>query len=182
MSSQVLHPSDAAFGAKNLLIHVSVPEQKLRLLRGLQTVAEFPVSTAVAGVGTAEGSLQTPPGLFRICEKIGEGAPEGAVFRSRRLTGETGSADAPEDQVLSRILWLDGLEPSNANTRERFIYIHGTNKESLIGQPAGNGCIRMRNVDIIQLFDLVETGALVYVDDGFPRINCPENMAVPSGF
>lgn len=148
------------------MIHVSVPEQKLRLLRGGEVMAEFDVSTAAAGTGTEEGSLRTPTGLFRICEKIGAGAPERAVFRSRRLTGEIGAEDSAEDLVLTRILWLDGLEPENANTRGRYIYIHGTNHEREIGRPASHGCVRMRNGDVARLFDLVETGTLVRIEDG----------------
>ncbi len=102
--------------------------------------------------------MRTPLGRFRICEKIGDGAAVGAVFRGRGATGEFGGEDDPEDLVQTRILWLDGLDAENANTRERFIYIHGTNHEAAIGTACSHGCVRMRNADVIALFDAVEVG------------------------
>ena len=111
----------------------------------------YPVSTSRFGVGTEPGSLRTPPGTFRVAEKFGGGEPLGAVFKSRRPTGENGLGAADDDLVLTRILWLEGAEAANANTRERYIYIHGTNHESLIGEPASHGCVRMRNADVAEL-------------------------------
>jgi len=136
-------------------IEISIPRQELRLYDGDTLLADWPVSTARAGTGSEPGSLRTPTGRFRICEKIGDGAPEGAVFRSRIPTGEF-HGPPEEDLVQTRILWLDGLEPHNANTRDRYIYIHGTNHEDDIGKPSSHGCIRMRNRDVIALFDRVE--------------------------
>src|SRR5437762_11163694 len=107
--------------------------------------------------------MKTPIGLFRIAEKIGEHAPSGTVFRSR-IALQPGDPFPPtEDLVMSRILWLDGLEEQNANTRERFIYIHGTKHEDEIGTPASHGCIRMRNADVIELFKLVDETTQVVI-------------------
>ncbi len=148
----------------NELIHVSIARQALQLFKGDAIVAEFPISSAAAGLGFEEGSLKTPTGLFRIAEKIGAEAPLGAVFKTREMTGEISSELSPDDQVTTRILWLDGLEPYNANTHQRYIYIHGTNKESEIGTPTSAGCIRMRNEDVAHLFDLVSEGTLVHIE------------------
>src|ERR1700747_218513 len=137
-------------------IDVSIRDQRLTVERGDETVRSYPISTSRFGVGTEEGSFKTPTGRFRIAEKIGHGAPPGTVFRSRVPLGPDDPLPPTEDLVMSRILWLDGLEEDNANTRQRFIYIHGTKHEDQIGQPASHGCIRMRNADVIDLFDLVE--------------------------
>ena len=100
--------------------------------------------------------MKTPTGKFRIAEKIGDGMPVGTVFKSRRPVKVTKKLLREEDLVMTRILWLDGLDPRNANTHERFIYIHGTNHEESIGEPASHGCIRMRSSDLLQLFERVE--------------------------
>ena len=144
-------------------IEVRVPDQTLRLLEGDTLRAAWPVSTAAAGVGFEPGSLRTPTGRFRIGEKIGGGAPPGTVFRSRVPVGFH-VCPTPDDLILTRILWLDGLDPENANTRDRYIYIHGTNHEQLVGTPASHGCIRMRNADIVELFDRVEVGTEVRIE------------------
>ena len=144
-------------------IEVSVASQSLAVLEGDEVTHRFPISTSALGVGSDLGSFKTPCGKFRIAEKIGDGAPPGAVFRSRLATGEIGKATMPDDLVQTRILWLDGLEPHNANTKERYIYIHGTNHESRIGEPASHGCVRMGNEDVIALYELVEEGAEVII-------------------
>ena len=145
-------------------LRISIASQRIELRDDDDAVlAAFPVSTSAFGTGTEPGSLRTPLGRFRICEKIGEGAMPWAVFKSRVPTGEIGVEEMDGDLVLTRILWLDGLDPDNANTRDRYIYIHGTNHESAIGTPASHGCIRMRNDDVIRLFDAVETGDEVLI-------------------
>jgi lipoprotein-anchoring transpeptidase ErfK/SrfK len=123
----------------------------------------YPVSTSRFGLGTEPGSLKTPLGRLRVSEKFGAGEDLGAVFRGRVPTGENGLGDSSADLVLTRILWLEGLDPENANTKERYIYIHGTNHEETIGQPDSHGCVRMRNADVIELFDLVPAGAEVRI-------------------
>jgi L,D-transpeptidase YbiS len=146
------------------LIRISVPDQRLDLLCGEAILASFPVSTSRFGLGFGEGSLQTPVGKFKIGEKTGAGAPSGTVFRDRIPLALDEAPLPTDDLVLSRILWLDGLEERNANTRDRFIYIHGTNHEEEIGRPASHGCIRMKNADLIALFDRVPLGAEVVIE------------------
>jgi len=136
-------------------IHISVTDQQLTLKSGRKKLATYPVSTSRFGLGTKEGSMKTPTGRFRIAERIGRGAPVGTVFKNRRPVRATKKMLRDEDLVMTRILWLDGLGSRNANTHDRFIYIHGTNHEEDIGEPASHGCIRMRNADLVELFELV---------------------------
>ena len=107
--------------------------------------------------------MKTPIGRFRIAEKIGDGMPLGTVFKNRRRVKATRKLMRDEDLVMTRILWLDGLDPENANTHERFIYIHGTNHEESLGEPASHGCVRMRNTDLLELFDLVDVDTPVAI-------------------
>jgi L,D-transpeptidase YbiS len=136
-------------------IHISVKKQELTLKSGRKKLAAYPISTSRFGLGSEEGSLKTPRGRFRIAEKIGDGMPLGTVFKSRQPVKATKKMLRDDDLVMTRILWLDGIDPGNANTYERFIYIHGTNHEGQIGEPASHGCIRMRNSDLVELFDRV---------------------------
>jgi L,D-transpeptidase YbiS len=145
-------------------IRISVRDQRLDLLSGEKVLLSYPVSTSRFGLGSEEGSLKTPLGKFKIGEKIGHGLPVGTVFRSRIPLAPEEVTLATDDQVLSRILWLDGLEEHNANTRDRFIYIHGTNHEDKIGQAASHGCIRMKNADLVALFDQVPLGTEVWIE------------------
>src|SRR6476659_7176900 len=138
------------------IIRISVPDQRLDLLSGDSLLASYPVSTSRFGLGSEEGSMKTPLGKFRIGEKIGAEVPSGTIFRSRVPLAPDDLPPPPDDLVLTRILWLDGLEGHNANTRDRYIYIHGTKHEDQIGQPVSHGCIRMRNADVIELFELVD--------------------------
>jgi phosphoserine phosphatase SerB len=148
---------------EELQLTISLDDQMLRVVRGGCEVAEFQVSTAEKGMGFQIGSHRTPTGQFQICAKIGDGMPVGTIFRGRVPCGTWGGCDSRKDLILSRILWLEGLEKENQNTRERFIYIHGTNKESLIGQPASCGCIRMTNADVIRLFEMAGEGTRVEI-------------------
>ena len=137
--------------------------QSLNLFRDDELVFGAPVSTSRFGLGFEIGSRKTPTGRFRIVEKIGGQAPIGTVFKGRRPIAAPVDRSAESDLITSRILWLDGLDENNANTRDRYIYIHGTNHEKSIGQPSSNGCVRMRDADIIELFDLVEVGTPVEI-------------------
>ena len=140
---------------------------------GDMLIRQYPVSTATNGPGEHDGSYCTPRGRHRIAEKIGAGAPMYAAFKSRAPTGEiwTPALDAEEpdrDWILTRILWLEGLEPGrnqggSVDSHNRYIYIHGTNEEHKIGTPASHGCIRMRNADVIDLFNRVEVGTEVRI-------------------
>lgn len=153
-------------------IVVDVPSQQLYLFESGELIGSFPVSTAERGTGNQEGSLQTPLGLHRVDEKIGADAPRGLIFRGRQPTGELAEilegADerAARDDVTTRILWLQGMEPGvnqggDVDSKQRYIYIHGTPEEGRIGRPASHGCVRMTNADVITLFDRVQEGALV---------------------
>jgi lipoprotein-anchoring transpeptidase ErfK/SrfK len=146
---------------RNLLVDVA--RQVVEMMEGEVVTATWPVSTSRFGLGFEEGSFRTPTGRFSIAEKIGDGAPAGMIFRSRIETGKVAEQGGEEDLVLTRILWLEGLDPQNANTRQRYIYIHGTNQENLIGTPASHGCIRLRNNDMIDLFDRVHEGTHVEI-------------------
>jgi len=143
-------------------LHVSISRQILTL-RGAGEPREYPVSTSCFGLGFENGSFKTPTGRFEISKKIGADAPLGAVFKSRVPTGEIGDPSNPADLIQTRILWLQGLDAENANTLERYIYIHGTNHEEEIGAATSHGCVRMRNRDVAELFDLVEEGAAVFI-------------------
>jgi L,D-transpeptidase YbiS len=144
-------------------IHISVPDQALELRDGEQLVKRYTVSTSRHGIGTEEGSNKTPSGRFRIAEKHGDGGEPGEIFISRVASGKRGEEGDPQDHVQTRILWLDGLDPENANTYSRYIYIHGTNAESLLGTPASHGCVRMSNLDVIELYDRVPIGTEVFI-------------------
>lgn len=147
----------------SLSIHVSVPKQRLTVKRGRKAERTYAISTSAFGLGSEENSMKTPLGRFRIAEKIGAAMPLETAFKSREPVPLTPQMLQEDDLIMSRILWLDGLEPHNANTRERYVYIHGTNHEDTIGQPASHGCIRMRNADVAELFDLVEVGTSVVI-------------------
>ena len=156
-------------------IVVSIPEQRLALLDNGALIATFPVSTSKFTIGDAPGSRGTPLGELEIAKKIGDGAVSGTVFKDRRPTGEVLAPDAPgRDPIVSRILWLRGLESQNANAYGRYIYIHGTAEERNIGKRASYGCIRMRSRDVIQLYDIVGYGAHVTI------LDAPLSAAVPT--
>lgn len=144
-------------------VEVDVSAQRLTLWQGEQPSWDCLVSTAEAGTGQAEGSGQTPLGWHVIRAAIGGDQPKGAVFRGRRPTGEIYSealgAEHPErDWILTRILWLSGLEPGfnrggQVDTQRRYIYLHGTPPDQPMGVPASHGCIRLRDDDLLRLFD-----------------------------
>ncbi len=143
---------------------VSVPEQRLLLLRNGQPLATYPVSTSKFALGDTEGSRGTPLGELEVARKIGGGLAPGAVLKHREPTGEVLAVDAPgRDPIVTRILWLRGNEESNRNAFERYIYIHGTPEERTIGTPASFGCVRMKSRDVIALYDTVGVGARVYI-------------------
>ena len=146
-------------------IHISVRDQQLTVKEDETAIRTYPVSTSRFGIGTEQGSLKTPTGRFRVAEKIGGDTPPGTIFQSRVPLKPNDPRPPTEDVVMSRILWLDGLDEHNANTRERFIYIHGTKHEGKIGSPASCGCIRMRNADVVELFDLVDHDTPVIIEE-----------------
>lgn len=149
---------------------VDVENQRLYLIKDKRVAEIYIVSTSKYGVGNIDGSFKTPPGLHRIAEKYGDGAPPKRIFRDRIDTGEDWQEGSLEENlVLTRILRLEGLEKglnrgNGIDSFERYIYFHGTNKEDLIGSPLSHGCICMRNNDVIRLYDSVEEGAFVFIN------------------
>jgi L,D-transpeptidase catalytic domain len=146
-------------------IHISIRDQQLTVKEDETPIRTYPVSTSRFGIGTEQGSLKTPTGRFRIGEKIGADMPAETIFRSRVPLKPGDPLPPTEDLVMSRILWLDGLDEHNTNTRDRFIYIHGTKHEGKIGSPASCGCIRMRNAEVVELFDLVDHDTPVIIEE-----------------
>jgi len=154
------------------MIVISISEQRLFQRRKTGVWHAYPVSTAAAGAGNRQGSFQTPLGKHRIAEKIGDGLPLFTAFRARKpfciYNPETD--DPNRDWILSRILWLTGCKTGKnrrgaVDTHARYIYIHGTHEEDQIGTPASHGCIRMRNRDILELFEHTHVGESVRITE-----------------
>ena len=145
-------------------IVVSVKDQKLGLYDQGVLRKEYDISTSKFGIGDQPNSYRTPLGKHEVIAKIGHGLPTGAVLKSRSWNGEVLKPNAPgRDPIVSRILWLRGMENSNRNAMRRFIYIHGTTEESRLGKPASYGCIRMGMKDVVDLFNDVGIGAKVVI-------------------
>ena len=143
---------------------ISVRDQTILVVKNGEPVKAYPVSTSRFGLGSQSGSYRTPLGNHVIAKKIGEGAPKGSVFKSRRKTGVILKPNAKgRDPIVTRILWLSGKESHNRNTYRRFIYIHGTPVEKEIGRPVSYGCIRMKSKDIIDLYRRVSEGTEVKI-------------------
>ena len=151
---------------------VSVADQKMIVVREGGWLRKYKISTSRFGVGDTHGSYQTPLGRLRVWEKLGGELPSGSVIKHREATGEILPANAPgRDPIVSRILWLEGLEPQNERARARGIYIHGTTEESKIGKPVSWGCIRMRSEDVMEMYDLVPVGSFVTISaDALPHL------------
>jgi lipoprotein-anchoring transpeptidase ErfK/SrfK len=160
--------------AGELLVRISLAEQRLRVQRGDEPLMDVAVSTAARGAGEQMDSMCTPRGWHVIRARIGAGAPVNTVFVGRRPSGELYSpslrAAAPErDWILTRILWLSGLEPGRnrlgvVDTMRRFVYIHGAPEDVPMGVPGSHGCVRMRNADVMRLFDAVAAGTRVLIE------------------
>ncbi|MCK4814106.1 MAG: L,D-transpeptidase [Candidatus Marinimicrobia bacterium] len=136
--------------------------------RQLKIIASYDISASKYGYGSKRGSNMTPWGVHKIAGKYGDGEVLGMSFYDRKPTGEiatiyTDTTNVEIDPVTSRIIWLNGLEDLNLTSYWRFIYIHGTHEEGLLGTPQSKGCIRMRNREIIELFDLIDTGMVVNI-------------------
>lgn len=146
---------------------VSVRDQKMLLVRDGKPIKSYKISTSKFGVGDIPNSNRTPLGRMKVAKKIGCGQPAGAVFKSRRPTGEVLKPNAPgRDPIVSRILWLTGTQSANRNAFRRYIYIHGTPEVNRLGTPASYGCIRMGTKDVVDLYNRVGTGADIYVIRG----------------
>ena len=157
-------------------IKISVAEQQLSLFdEDGNLLHQYPVSTSKYGTGSQNGSEKTPLGLHRIKDKLGGAMPVNEVFIGRVPHGSLDecierNVDLPDDVIMSRIMWLEGMEPGRnkggyVDTYQRYIYIHGTNHEDTIGTPDSIGCIRMRNQDVVDLFRLLEIGSEVLIEE-----------------
>lgn len=163
-AANVVLPTGERVGADDLVVLVSIAEQRSIIAKDGKPMKSFLVSTAKAGAGSKENSGKTPLGWHKVVARIGDDTPPGQVFVSRRATSEvipsTGwNSTSGEDKVLTRILWLDGLERGlnkgrGVDSYSRFIYLHGTNQEHLLGSPASHGCIRFSNRDILEIYFL----------------------------
>lgn len=167
--------------SEQTVVIVSIATQQLYLLKNQELRAHYPISSAEAGIGNQSGSNQTPLGIHQISEKFGENSPLATIFKGRKNTHtiakilNTPDSKSQEDNITSRILWLDGLEEgcnkgidentNNVDSHSRYIYIHGTDEEGRLGQAASHGCVRMSNLDVIELFDKVEVGCLVVITE-----------------
>jgi hypothetical protein len=148
-------------------ILVSVADQSLALYHKERLLGLYPVSTSRFGLGDQPGSRATPLGRMEVAKMIGAGAPLGAVFKSRRQTGEVLRPNAPgRDPIVTRIIWLKGLEAQNRHAFARCIYIHGTPEERNVGHPASFGCVRMKSADLLRVFDTIGVGATVDIIPG----------------
>lgn len=155
-------------------IHISVDRQRLALMQGARRLGDWPVATGRAGVSERNGSGGTPRGWHVVRARIGAGAPRGTVFVGRRPTGEIHDAELfarypGRDWILTRILWLSGLEPGrnrlgSVDTMRRYIYIHGGPDATPVGEPGSRGCVRMRNDDVMALFEAVPAGTPVLIE------------------
>lgn len=150
--------------ASEVRLVISVPDQKMAVIQDGSEVGRFRISTSRFGIGDQWGSYATPAGVLEVAAKIGERQQEGTVFKLRRPTGEVLPPNAPgRDPIVTRILWLRGLENCNANSYRRCIYIHGTTEESQLGRPVSWGCIRMSSQDVVRVFEWVQVGAKVEI-------------------
>ncbi len=160
------------YGDDSVLL-VDGQSQKMYLAdghNGFRISKAYDISTGRSGFGNHRGCERTPTGIHRIKEMYGDGAPSGVIFRARKNTGRIAKIHSdehnlPDDVVTSRVMWLDGCEKHNKNSHSRFFYIHGTPEEGLIGKPVSNGCIRLRNKDVIELYGSVRPGTYVNIVD-----------------
>ena len=167
------------------LLHISLADQCLYGFSQGRLVVRLPVSTALNGPGENNGSGCTPRGLHQVRAKIGAGLPQGAVLRGRRWTGETWTPDLHaqfpgRDWILSRILWLSGCEPGRnrlgaVDTFRRYIYLHGTPDTEPMGVPLSHGCVRLRNADLVSLFERVPAHCPVQIEEAA----CPQWASAP---
>lgn len=168
----VLFGGCAGYGPSPMYVaRISIHDQAMQIEKDGKPIKRFPVSTSRFGIGDEPRSFRTPLGRFIVAEKIGDGVPVGGKFYHRRFTGEVVNValcrrqdyQPRTDSILTRILRLKGLEPHNRNAYRRGIYIHGTNEEQLVGQPSSYGCIRMRNYDILDVYNMLPVGSEVII-------------------
>ena len=160
---------------------ISIPQQEMFVFEKKSLIAIYPVSTSRFGLSDRQGSYGTPLGNLKVAEKIGGGVRSGMVFKSRRPTGEIVPPNAPgRDPIVTRILWLSGLDAQNRNAHRRCIYIHGTPDERDLGRTASFGCIRMRSADIVQLYQKIGVGTRVDIrNSAFAPVPLPVAALAP---
>lgn len=169
LESSVTNVDHKLTQSMDALLVVEIESQLLRVFEAGDEVWQYPVSTSLRGAGCRNGTGCTPLGWHRIDEKIGCDAPRGTIFKGRQAGAIADRLSLHEgDVITSRILWLQGMLPGynrggDVDSRSRYIYIHGTGQEHLIGKPVSMGCVRMLNDDVIALFDFVETGMAVFI-------------------
>ena len=162
------------------ILYVSISDQKMHYIKNRKIVESYTISSAKSGVGSQSGSQKTPLGLHRIKEKIGDKTPlngrmKGRVFHGEMATIYTDQTKSKTDDVTTRILYLEGLEEGKnkgegIDSYERYIYIHGTSEEGYLGRPASHGCIRMKNTDILELYDKIKINTLVYISSSMDEL------------
>ena len=182
MSLATASATQALSPAAELII--SIPDQQLALVDRGQLISKYPISTSKFGLGDGNGTYRTPLGTLFVSAKFGDHLAAGAVIKNRLPTGEVVNPNAPgRDAIVSRVIWLRGMETQNRLARDRCIYIHGTPEERTIGRPASFGCIRMRSRDVIDLYDRAHIGMHVTITqrkmDNFtrPRDDQPSLLA-----
>jgi hypothetical protein len=149
---------------------ISILHQKMYVFLGDKHFREYPISTSKYGVGDEFGSYKTPTGLFRVYSKIGEGLSLGAVLKSRQPTREVVATNAKDrDPIVTRIIWLEGLESTNRHALERCIYIHGTPQERDLGRPASFGCVRMASKDVVVVYEMLPEQSRVAILDSLDK-------------
>jgi lipoprotein-anchoring transpeptidase ErfK/SrfK len=158
------HISLALSAATEIII--SVPDQQLAMIDRGKLISKYAISTSKFGLGDGNGTYRTPLGTLFVSAKFGDHLPAGAVIKNRAPTGEIVNANAPDrDAIVSRVIWLRGMEQQNRSARDRCIYIHGTPEERTIGRPASFGCIRMRSRDVIALYERAHIGMHVTITE-----------------
>jgi len=163
-SAPIVGPTTSVVTDPSSRVIISVRDQKLMLVQNGKKTATYPVSTSKFGLGDSLGRMTTPLGFLQVVQKIGDHAPAGAVFHNRRWTGEVLQPNAPgRDPIVTRIIWLRGLEAENSHAFGRCIYIHGTPEERTIGRPASYGCVRMKSKDVATLYDQILLGTIVQI-------------------
>ena len=165
--------TSSAFAQDNLSIEIDISLQRLYLVDNSTIISSYPISSSKYGEGSKQNSFKTPLGSHMIKEMIGDQVPKNTIFISRINTQREAKIiydqeNSDNDYVTTRIMWLDGLEDGKnkgkgVDSYNRYIYIHGTHEEGLIGQKASHGCIRMFNSDVIELFNVVKKGTKVYI-------------------
>jgi lipoprotein-anchoring transpeptidase ErfK/SrfK len=170
LPKQAIQKLNSVLGAvPSTVIVVDVKKQKMKIVIDGKQVLEYVISTSKFGIGNIENSFKTPLGVHRVAEKYGDSAPAGRIFKDRLDTGANWKPGLPpDDYVLTRILRLEGLEPGvnkgpGIDSFERYIYIHGTWQEDKVGTPISHGCVVMKNKDVIDLYDRVKEGTIVFI-------------------